>query len=169
MLDETEFLSDYGVRGSPSSTRRIRTFSAAEAGSSRWLICRGLRIPESSRRQTPTGGAGVDAGEFPPHRICCQQFHSYYGDDFKIECPTGLGPFYHHSGGARTNWRRRPFKLFLKDEDGRRPMYNHCEKMQRRPAFSRLGLVLRIFPRGHRTRVGAFATKPAGPGWWRIS
>jgi len=37
---------------------------------------------------TPTGGDGLDAGE-SAHHPALLNFYLYYGDNFKIECPTG--------------------------------------------------------------------------------
>ncbi len=50
-----------------------------------------------------------------------QKFHHYLGDEYKVECPTG-------SGKMMTLWEvaaeisRRLARLFLKDENGRRPV-----------------------------------------------
>ena len=51
-----------------------------------------------------------------------QKFHHYLGDDFKVECPTG-------SGQMLTLWEvaaeisRRMTRIFLRDENGRRPVH----------------------------------------------
>ena len=34
-----------------------------------------------------------------------QKFHHYYGDDFKVECPTGSGQIHHFETKSRTNFR----------------------------------------------------------------
>ena len=34
-----------------------------------------------------------------------QKFHHYYGDDFKVECPTGSGNFMTHRARSPTSWR----------------------------------------------------------------
>jgi hypothetical protein len=58
-----------------------------------------------------------------------QKFDYYYGDDFKIEFPTG-------SEQMLSLWQvaqeleKRLTKIFLKDEDNRRPVYGASEKFQ---------------------------------------
>jgi len=60
------------------------------------------------------------------------QYYSYFGDDFKIECPTG-------SGQQLTLYQvaeeiaRRLGRLFLRDELGRRPVFGGSEKFQSDP------------------------------------
>ncbi len=51
-----------------------------------------------------------------------QQFHHYYGDDFKVECPTGSGQELTLSQIA-DNLSQRLIRLFLRDEGGRRPVF----------------------------------------------
>ncbi|MGQ0602421.1 MAG: MGH1-like glycoside hydrolase domain-containing protein, partial [Anaerolineales bacterium] len=61
-----------------------------------------------------------------------QKFHHYYSDDFKVECPTGSGQFL-------TLWEvsqelsRRLTRLFLRGEDGRRPVFGGLAKFQTDP------------------------------------
>src|SRR3979411_2597664 len=49
-----------------------------------------------------------------------QQFHHYYGDDFKVECPTGSGRFMHMKEIAN-ELSNRLIKLWLRDGNGQRP------------------------------------------------
>jgi len=61
-----------------------------------------------------------------------QKFHHYFGDAFKVECPTG-------SRRAVNLWdvaadlSRRLVKVFLRGPDGRRPVYGGTEKFQTDP------------------------------------
>ena len=79
-----------------------------------------------------------------------QKFHHYYGDDFKVECPTGSGQF-------MTIWRggRRivaaAIAPFLKDADGQRPVFGDMQQLATDPHFG-LRAVPRILPRRHRPR-----------------
>jgi hypothetical protein len=63
-----------------------------------------------------------------------QKFHHYYGDDLKVECPTG-------SGIMMNLWEvsqeisKRLSHIFLKDGDGRRPVFGEAEKHQTDPHF----------------------------------
>ena len=59
-------------------------------------------------------------------------YYTYFGDDFKVECPTG-------SGRMMTLYQvaeeisRRLSSIFLKDKDGRRPVYGGTQKFQEDP------------------------------------
>ena len=61
-----------------------------------------------------------------------QKYHYYLGDSFQVECPTG-------SGKQMSLWditselSYRLMKIFLKDEQGRRPLYGNIEKFQTDP------------------------------------
>ncbi len=60
------------------------------------------------------------------------QFYLYYGDNFKIECPTGSGKMMnlfevaHEISNRLTN-------IFVRDKKGRRPVYGGIEKFQNDP------------------------------------
>jgi hypothetical protein len=49
-----------------------------------------------------------------------QQFHHYYGEDFKVECPTGSGHFMHLKEVAN-ELSNRLIKLWIRDSNGNRP------------------------------------------------
>ncbi|HEV3148046.1 MAG TPA: hypothetical protein VGZ24_05310, partial [Chthoniobacterales bacterium] len=49
-----------------------------------------------------------------------QQFHHYYGDDFKVECPTRSGNFLTLKEIAN-ELSNRLIKLWLRDKNGERP------------------------------------------------
>jgi hypothetical protein len=51
-----------------------------------------------------------------------QRFHSYYGDDFKIECPTGSG-VYLSIDQVAMELTCRLARIFLRDESGRRAFW----------------------------------------------
>ena len=51
-----------------------------------------------------------------------QKFHYYYGDDFKLECPTGSGTFASLNEVA-DELARRLTRIFRPDESGRRPVF----------------------------------------------
>jgi hypothetical protein len=59
-------------------------------------------------------------------------FHLYYGDNFKIECPTGSGNQMNLFEVAR-EIANRLTRIFLRDESGRRPVYGGTEKFQTDP------------------------------------
>jgi hypothetical protein len=60
------------------------------------------------------------------------QFYLYYGDNFKIECPTGSGNSMNLFGVAR-EVADRLTRIFLRDQSGRRPVFGGTEKFQTDP------------------------------------
>jgi len=63
-----------------------------------------------------------------------QKYHHYFGDEFKVECPTGSGVMMNLSDVAAM-LSRRMSRLFLRDEHGRRPIFGGSEKFQTDPHF----------------------------------
>jgi hypothetical protein len=133
MLDETEFLSDYGVRA----------LSKQHEQAPYLFPCRGLGL--SVKYLPAESDSGLFGGNsnwrgpiwMPVNYLLVdslREFHTYYGDDFKIECPTGSGRFVTIREAAG-ELSRRLASLFLRGPDGRRPVFNHCEKMQNDPYF----------------------------------
>ena len=60
------------------------------------------------------------------------QFYLYYGDNFKIECPTGSGKLMNLFEVAHEIANRLE-RIFLRDKSGRRPVYGGTEKFQTDP------------------------------------
>jgi hypothetical protein len=133
MLDETQFLSDHGVRSL-----------------SKWH----LEHPECGRIQGQDYRLSYEPGEsegglfggnsnwrgpvwFPVNYLIVeslQKFHHYYGDDFKVECPTGSGKYLTLLEIA-DELTRRLTSIFLRGPDGRRAVYGNYEKLQTDPNF----------------------------------
>jgi len=133
MLDPSEFLSDYGVR-SMSRIYADRPFEFQCEGSP----VRVTYQPGESDTEL-FGGNSNWRGPiwFPVNYLIIesmQKFHHYYGDEFKIECPTGSGKMT-TIYDASVELTRRLQRLFLADEDGKRAIYNHSDKMQNDPHF----------------------------------
>jgi hypothetical protein len=63
-----------------------------------------------------------------------QRFHHYYGDDFKVECPTGSGQYLTLNEVAE-HLMQRLKRLFARDENGRRPIYGDNQLLQTDPNF----------------------------------
>lgn len=133
MLDETEFLSDHGVRG----------LSKQHQENPYVFDCSGLNL--SVGYQPAESDSGLFGGNsnwrgpvwLPVNYLLIeslQEFHSYYGDDFRIECPTGSGNLVTIREAA-CEVARRLTRIFLRDEHGRRAVFNHHEKMQADPHF----------------------------------
>ena len=61
-----------------------------------------------------------------------QQYYLYYGDNFKIECPTGSGNLMNLFEVSKELGRRLT-SIFTRDESGIRPVYGGSEKFQTDP------------------------------------
>jgi hypothetical protein len=59
-------------------------------------------------------------------------YYLYYGDNFKIECPTGSGKLMNLFEVAH-EIANRLTRIFLRDESGRRPVFGGAEKFQSDP------------------------------------
>ncbi len=62
------------------------------------------------------------------------KFHHYYGDDFKIECPTGSGNYVTIEQAAQ-DLAARLTRIFVRDGDGRRAVLGANEKLQQDANF----------------------------------
>ena len=62
------------------------------------------------------------------------KFARFYGDDFKVECPTGSGKQLSLKEIA-DELRNRLINIFRRDRNGRRPVFGSNEKMQTDPHF----------------------------------
>lgn len=133
MLDETEFLSDFGVR-SMSKYYEANPYTFRVEGRSQTV----RYVPGES----DTGMFGGNSNWrgpiwFPVNYLIIeslQKFHHYYGDDFKVECPTGSGNMCTILEVAQ-ELTRRLNRLFTRDENGHRPCFGNNHKMQTDPHF----------------------------------
>jgi len=133
MLDETEFLSDHGVR-SLSRSHRDDPYTL-------WIgdTPHAVRYEPAESRSGLFGGNSNWRGPvwFPVNFLVVeslQKFHHYYGDDFTVECPTGSG-VYLTLGQVADELTRRLTRLFLRDEQGRRAVFGDDARLQADPNF----------------------------------
>jgi len=118
MLDPNEFLSDYGVRSvSRYHLQHPYIFLARDQQLT-------VDYEPSESRSRLFGGNSNWRGPiwFPMNFLIIeslQKFHYYYGDDFKIECPTGSGSFITIDEVA-AELTRRLSGIFLKNSHGER-------------------------------------------------
>jgi len=119
MLDPEEFLSDYGIR-SVSKYHRDHPYRLTVQGEEKFVNY------EPAESQTGIfGGNSNWRGPvwFPINYLLIeslQQFHHYYGDEFKVECPTGSGTYMTLKEVAN-ELSNRLIKLWLLNEKGERP------------------------------------------------
>ena len=82
------------------------------------------------------------------------QFHMYYGDDFTVECPTGSGQQMTLFEVAEEITRRLA-SIFLRDDDGHRPVYGGTEKFQTDPHWRDLVLFYEYYHGDNGAGLGA--------------
>jgi hypothetical protein len=133
MLDESEFLSDHGVRAL-SRAHLDHPYVLRIDGND--LTVR-YTSAESDSRQF--GGNSNWRGPvwFPVNFLIIeslQKFHHYYGDEFKVECPTGSGIFLTIAEVAN-ELSHRLSRIFLKDASGNRPVLRQYPQLQTDPHY----------------------------------
>jgi hypothetical protein len=153
MLDETEFLSDFGVR----AVSRIHEQQPYV------FPCDGQDLSVSYQPAESTsnlfGGNSNWRGPiwFPVNYLIIeslQRFHHYYGDDFKVECPTGSGN-YLTILDISNELSRRLTGIFERDAQGRRAVFGQHEKLQADPHFRDYLLFYEYFHGDNGRGVGA--------------
>ena len=131
MLDENEFLSPYGIRG-VSRYHKDHPFVLYADGQE-------YRV-DYEPAESGTGMFGGNSNWrgpvwFPINFLMIeslQRYAYYFGDDFQVECPTGSGVKMNLNQVA-SELSRRLSRLFLRDNDGKRPVYGAAEKFQTDP------------------------------------
>jgi hypothetical protein len=133
MLDETEFLSPYGIRAL-SKAHETKPYVYRLHGMD-------LKVdyqPAESNTYAFGGNSNWRGPIWFPMNFLIieslQKFHHYYGDDFKIECPTGSGTLLTIEEVAN-ELARRLSRIFLMDDRGRRPVFEQYPRMQTDPHF----------------------------------
>jgi hypothetical protein len=82
------------------------------------------------------------------------QLHSYYGESFTVECPTGSGK-QRNLFEVSQELGRRLIGTFLRDDDGRRPVYGGSTKFQTDPHWRDLLLFYEFFHGDNGAGIGA--------------
>jgi hypothetical protein len=131
MLDETEFLSPHGIRAlSKAHETKPYVFNA----------CGQPITVAYEPAESKTGRFGGNSNWRGPIWLpvnyllieSLQKFHHYYGEDFKIECPTGSNRLMTLNEVAN-ELSERLIRLFLRGPDGRRPVFGGTEKFHTDP------------------------------------
>ena len=133
MLDEKEFLGPYGIR-SISKYHEEHPFSLQLDGKT---FCVDYEPGESKSRLF--GGNSNWRGPvwFPLNILLIeslQKYHYYYGDELKVEYPTGSGNFL-NLWDVAAELSKRLVRIFENDEEGRRPVFGDRPKFQTDPHF----------------------------------
>src|SRR5262245_52173816 len=81
-------------------------------------------------------------------------FYLYYGDNFKIECPTGSGHEMNLFEVSREIGNRLT-RIFLRDKSGHRPVYGGATKFQTDPQWKDYILFYEYFHGDNGAGIGA--------------
>jgi hypothetical protein len=153
MLDETEFLSPHGVRAL-SRYHLEHPYEVTVDGH--------VNRVQYEPAESSTGLFGGNSNWrgpiwFPVNYLLIeslQKFHHYFGEDFKVECPT-------RSSRECDLWQvaaeisRRLVRIFARGEDGRRPVYGGTEMFQKDPHWKDLILFYEYFHGDNGAGIGA--------------
>jgi hypothetical protein len=153
MLDEEEFLSRYGVRALSRYHKDHPYEVFVDGHTSR------VAYEPAESITGLFGGNSNWRGPiwFPVNYLlieALQKYHHYYGEDFKVECPT-------HSGTQSDLWQvagelsRRLIRIFLRGEDGRRPVDGGAEVFRSDPHWKDLVLFYEYFHGDNGAGMGA--------------
>ena len=153
MLSENEFLSPYGIRAL-SQAHRDAPYIKHAGGVD-------YRVDYEPAEST----SGVFGGNsnwrgpvwFPTNYLIIeslQKFHFFYGDTFKVECPTGSGTMMTLAEVA-AELSRRLTRIFLCDQKGDRAVYKRMGKFQSDPHWKNLILFFEYFDGDTGAGVGA--------------
>jgi hypothetical protein len=131
MLDENEFLSPYGIRSLSKFHEQHPYVFLADGQEYRVDY-----LPAESNTGMFGGNSNWRGPVWMPVNVllirALLQFYLYYGDNFKIECPTGSGQMMNLYEVSK-EIAQRLTSIFLRDEHGRRPVYGGTEKFQSDP------------------------------------
>jgi len=133
LLDEQEFLSPYGIR-SLSKYHQDHPYQFHWEGQTHTVAY----IPGESDTYMFGGNSNWRGPVWLPANLLIIQallvMHAYYGDDFKMECPTGSGNRLNLFQIAK-EISCRLMDIFLPDQNGKRPVFGGAEKFQSDPHF----------------------------------
>ncbi|MCU0223504.1 MAG: glucosidase [Acidobacteria bacterium] len=153
LLDENEFLGPYGIR-SLSRYHRDHPFVFHVAGRAYDVSY----LPAESNTGMFGGNSNWRGPVWMPVNVLLIRgllnLYPFYGDDFKVECPTGSGNRMTLFEVAR-EISRRLAATFLRDESGRRPVYGGTEKFQTDPHWRDLILFYEYFHGDNGAGLGA--------------
>ncbi len=153
MLDEREFLSEFGIR-SLSRYHEEHPY-VFRAGGQEYRV--GYLPAESDTGMF--GGNSNWRGPIwmPVNALIIRallQYYAYFGNDFTVECPTGSGRRLNLFQVAEEITRRLA-NIFLKDKNGRRPVYGGSRLFQEDPHWRDLILFFEYFHGDNGAGLGA--------------
>ena len=160
LLDPAEFLGDHGIR-SLSRYHQDHPY-VFNAGSSEYRVS---YLPAESNTGMFGGNSNWRGPIWAPMNIlivrALMQLYSYYGDEFRVECPTGSGQYMNLYQAAQ-EISNRLASIFLRDHAGHRPVYGGTKKFVRRPASGTTTCCSTSTSTATTGPAWAPATRPAG-------
>jgi hypothetical protein len=153
MLDESEFLSPYGIRAL-SRVHKDQPYRLPVNGMEHRV--------DYEPGESSTGLFGGNSNWrgpiwFPVNYLLIeslQKFHHYLGDDYKVECPTGSGQFMTLSEVA-AELSRRLTRIFLRNDNCSRPVHGDHAAYRDDPHWRDLVLFYEYFHGEDGSGVGA--------------
>jgi hypothetical protein len=153
MLDENEFLSPYGIRA--LSRYHADHPYVFNVGGQQYRV---NYLPAESDTGMFGGNSNWRGPVWMPVNALLIRsllsFYLYYGDNFKIECPTGSGNRMNLFEVAK-EISNRLTRIFLRDQSGRRPVYGGTEKFQTDPHWKDYILFYEYFHGDNGAGLGA--------------
>jgi hypothetical protein len=153
MLDESEFLGPYGIRA--LSRHHLEHPYRFYVGQQEYNV---KYLPAESDNGMFGGNSNWRGPVWMPVNMlivrALLQLYRYYGPEFKVEFPTGSGQqanLYEVAAGLG----RRLGGIFLRDRDGRRPVYGNVGKFQSDPHWRDLILFYEYFHGDNGAGIGA--------------
>jgi hypothetical protein len=153
MLDENEFFGAYGIR-SLSRYHLDHPFVFNLSGQEYKV----QYLPAESNNGMFGGNSNWRGPIWMPVNALLMRsllnLYQFYGDDFKVECPTGSGKFMTLFEVAK-EIARRLSSIFLRDASGKRPVYGGTKKFQDDPFWRDYILFYEYFHADNGAGLGA--------------
>jgi len=153
MLDEEEFFGPHGIR-SISKFHKNNPYIKYVNGEE----FRVDYLPAESNTGMFGGNSNWRGPMWMPINLllirALQQFYLYYGDGFKVECPTGSGNVMNLFEVSK-ELTHRLITIFTKDDSGKRPVYGGSSKFQEDPNWRDLILFYEYYHGDNGAGLGA--------------
>ncbi len=153
MLDENEFLSPYGIRS--LSRYHLEHPFVFHADGQEYKV---QYLPAESNTGMFGGNSNWRGPVWMPVNGLIIRgllnLYQFYGDDFKVECPTGSGKYMTLYEVAH-EISRRLSGIFLRDASGQRPVYGGTRKFQEDPYWKDYILFYEYFHGDNGAGLGA--------------
>ena len=159
MLDEDEFLAPYGIRS--LSRYHLEHPFAFEVGDQEYTV---QYLPGESDSGMFGGNSNWRGPVWMPVNVLLLRallnLYSFYGDEFRVECPTGSGQLMTLFEVAQ-EISRRLARIFLREpsadtaDSGRRPVYGAVDRFQEDPHWRDLILFYEYFDGDSGVGLGA--------------